>query len=89
MGRVRTGYKDLSHQDDLDACNVYITDVVDQASIDKLINSDPNEEETRSQWLWVHFPNGDLMLATFPQGDMYFELEGDHSRSDHTTQVTL
>ena len=31
-----------------------------------------NDGHARSQWVWVRFPNGDLMLATFPQDDTYF-----------------
>lgn len=50
-----------------------------QASVNAIINADENSEDGRSQWLWVRFPNGDLMLATFPQGDTYFVTETDHT----------
>lgn len=30
---------------------------------------------SRSQWVWIRLPDGDLVLATFPQGDDYFATE--------------
>ncbi len=39
------------------------------------IKPDPDSLDTRSQWMWVRLANGDLMLATFPQGDTYTDLE--------------
>lgn len=36
----------------------------------------------RSDWQWVRLANGDLMLAVFPQGDGYFEVE-DHVERDY------
>lgn len=28
----------------------------------------------RSPWYWIMMPNGDRMLATYPQGDLYLEI---------------
>ena len=33
--------------------------------------------DDRSEWLWVRFPNGDLMCGFFPHGDSYFEHEAE------------
>jgi len=33
----------------------------------------------RSQWVWIRLPDGDLVLAVYPQGDAYFSTE--HWRS--------
>lgn len=30
-----------------------------------------HDGDGRSQWCWVRFANGDLMLGFFPQGDTY------------------
>ncbi len=37
-----------------------------------------DDGDGRSEWLWVRFPNGDLMLACYPQGECYFNTETDH-----------
>lgn len=29
-------------------------------------------EEGRSQWVWIRLPDGDLVLAVYPQDDAYF-----------------
>jgi hypothetical protein len=46
----------------------------------EIIESDENDPDGRSQWLWFRFPNGDLILGVFPQGDMYMASEEDHTR---------
>jgi hypothetical protein len=33
----------------------------------------------RSEWLWLRLANGDLMLGVFPQGDTYFQNEEEQS----------
>lgn len=52
--------------------------------IGTLINAHPNdvelvinsslEDHGRSKWCWIRLSNGDLILGTFPQGDMYEEI---------------
>jgi hypothetical protein len=39
------------------------------------VEPDADSLDTRSDWQWVRLANGDLMLATFPQGDTYFDFE--------------
>ncbi len=46
-------------------------------SIHAVLDSDIEDENGRSQWVWVRFPNGDLVLGIFPQGDTYFSVEED------------
>jgi hypothetical protein len=33
----------------------------------------------RSQWVWIRLASGDLVIATYPRGDLYFETEPDWS----------
>lgn len=35
--------------------------------------------EGRSQWVWIRLPDGELVLAVYPQDDCYFSTE--HWRS--------
>ena len=35
----------------------------------------PDDYDGRSPFMWVRFPNGDLMLGVFPHGDTYFATE--------------
>ena len=46
---------------------------------DDLEPSDPGYCDGRSGWRWFRFPDGTLVLGVFPQGDIYFATEGDHS----------
>lgn len=34
-----------------------------------------DDEEGRSQFMWLRLANGDLMLGVFPQGGTYFGVE--------------
>lgn len=36
---------------------------------------DDNYHDGRSHWVWIRLPDGDLVLATYPQGDTYFSTE--------------
>lgn len=36
-----------------------------------VLGADSGDFDGRSPWTWVRFPNGDLMLATFPRGMTY------------------
>lgn len=73
MARVNTGYIDMGyHQEgdpDIDA-PVWLGDAKPDDVL-TVLTADDVDEHGRSQWLWVRFPNGDLMLATFPQGATY------------------
>lgn len=39
------------------------------------------DDDGRSNWFWVHTPDGDIMLACFPRGDTFMECEGDWGRN--------
>jgi hypothetical protein len=39
------------------------------------VDAELGDMDGRSEWLWVRFPNGDLMCGFFPHGDSYFEHE--------------
>jgi hypothetical protein len=43
-------------------------------SVKQIIES-PTDGDGRSEWFWVWTSDGDVMLACFPQGDMYFATE--------------
>lgn len=45
-----------------------------------VIDAAPNTGDGRSDWHWFRLANGDLMLATFPQGETYFATEADEAR---------
>jgi hypothetical protein len=40
-----------------------------------VMSSQPEDPDGRSEWTWVRLLNGDLMLATFPQGATYEKVE--------------
>lgn len=48
-------------------------------AVDTVMNASEDDEDGRSNWVWVRLPNGDLILGVYPQGDTYFETEYDHS----------
>jgi hypothetical protein len=48
-------------------------------SVVTVLDASPDDEDGRSNWVWLHLPNGDLVLALFPQGDTYMLTEPDHS----------
>ena len=54
--------------------SIHMQDAPDEA-VRIVLSTQPDDPEGRSQWLWVRFPNGDLMLGCFPQGDTYFATE--------------
>jgi hypothetical protein len=33
----------------------------------------------RSRWMWIRLPDGDLVLAIYPQGDTYFKTDQWHT----------
>lgn len=49
-----------------------------QEAVDVITNA-PIESDTehdgRSVWMWIRLPDGDLVLAVYPQGDTYFNTE--------------
>lgn len=48
------------------------------AAVETVLNADVNSSDGRSEWLWIRLPNGDLVLGVYPQGDTYFEFEGEY-----------
>ena len=40
-----------------------------------VLDADENSQDGRSQWVFLRLPNGDLVLAVYPQGDTYFATE--------------
>lgn len=49
----------------------------DPEIVQQVLAADESDDDGRSQWVWVRLPNGDLILGVYPQGDTYFECEGD------------
>lgn len=44
-------------------------------AVNVILASSDTDPDGRSEWLWVRLANGDLLLATYPQGDGYFAHE--------------
>ena len=72
-GRMNYGFGD---QDEV----VIVSDASEE-SVRTVLAAEPENDwgNARSQWVWMRFPNGDLVLATFPQDHTYFDTEEDHS----------
>lgn len=47
-------------------------------SLAQMVANAPINDDGRSEWQWFIFPNGDVALATFPQGEMYLTCEEDY-----------
>lgn len=47
-------------------------------SVEAVLSADENDDDGRSQFFWLRLSNGDLVLATFPQGETYMKTERDH-----------
>lgn len=56
------------------------------AAARKLLAAPIDNDDGRSPWVWVLLQNGDLLMATFPQGDTYCALEEDVARDYQTAQ---
>ena len=37
----------------------------------------PENDDGRSEWVWLRLASGDLILGLFPKGDTYFAVEED------------
>jgi hypothetical protein len=48
-------------------------------SVGTVLDASVDDDDGRSQFMWVRLGNGDLILGVFPQGDTYFATEGDHN----------
>jgi len=46
-----------------------------QEAVDLVLAADVEDEDGRSEWLWIRLANGDLILGVMPQGETYFETE--------------
>lgn len=42
-----------------------------EEAVRDLLSMPPIGNDNRSPWVWLRLQNGDLVLATFPQGDTY------------------
>ncbi len=83
MGKISTGQRNMGYDGDdklseFDTAHVVIGDASYSSVLTVLAADESSENDGRSQWVWVRFPNGDLLLGTFPQGDTYFSTERDH-----------
>ena len=46
-----------------------------QEAADYILKQPVDTGDGRSHWVWIRLPDGDLVLATYPQGDTYFATE--------------
>lgn len=51
-----------------------------EAAVATVVMAPEDTGDGRSPWFWLRTPNGDLMLACFPQGETYFDTEYDFGR---------
>jgi hypothetical protein len=51
-----------------------------ERGIATMLAANPDDEDGRSEWLWIRLANGDLIFGCFPQAGTYFELEEDGLR---------
>jgi len=42
--------------------------------VELVINSEPDGQDGRTDWVFLRLANGDLVLATYPCGDTYLEI---------------
>lgn len=67
---IDDGYKNISAEDSPGFVDILVTDISEYV-VRELLNKDPEEDDTRSQTVAIRFPNGDLVLGFYPQGDSY------------------
>ena len=53
----------------------YYCEVAPQEGVDYVLKQPTDTGEGKSIWLWIRLPDGDLVLATYPQGDTYEQTE--------------
>jgi len=65
---------DIAYENDGETYTDVQRTTASPASVAYVTGLDPDlsDGETRSQWVWIRFPNGDLVLATYPQDEGYF-----------------
>ncbi len=59
-----------------DECSI-MKPVSDEA-VERVLSAHVDNENGRSEWLWVLLPNGDLILGFLPQGRTYEDTKHDH-----------
>jgi hypothetical protein len=67
--------KDATYQDGDEVFDQILVDDFPEDVLREFLNRDPEEDDTRSQVVMIRFPNGDLVLGFYPQGDTYLETE--------------
>jgi hypothetical protein len=80
MAHVKTGEYEVSDPETRERVTLYISNASPE-SVATVLAADEHAEDgdARSQWVWLRTPNGDLVLAVFPQDGTYFATELDHS----------
>lgn len=52
------------------------------SAVMSVLKQDENDPDGRSPWCWIRLQNGDLVLATFPQGAAYEAVENDAAHAE-------
>lgn len=73
--RVDFGHQGQADDDEQTHCIVYVGPANREAVILTLSADEIDGMDGRSSWKWFRFPNGDLVLGVYPQGDTYFATE--------------
>lgn len=45
--------------------------------VKRVIDTETDTDEGRSEWFWIRLANGDLILGCYPQGETYLACEDD------------
>lgn len=68
--RISEGFKDISHPDAPGFVDINVEDFPEDVVRD-LLRLDDGVDDSRSQTVAIRFPNGDLVIGFYPQGDTY------------------
>jgi hypothetical protein len=80
MSRIGAKSYDLAEgQDWRDGASFVSLKPASPESVETVLAAGEDDDDGRSEWLWVRLPNADLILGVYPQGDTYLATERDHS----------
>jgi len=82
----RLGAQEIHHSQDYAGGAIAWFHPASDESVALVLGKDPDDDDGRSEWVWVRLENGDLLLGTFPQGEAYFEVEVDADMAGHVYQ---
>ena len=62
-------------RDDYDSPGYAFRKIASERQVKSILScNDTSSGNGRSEWFWFTMPNGDQILGTYPQGDLYLEV---------------